>query len=306
MSIPMKRAFILDVGSASVRLIIAGIDAEGRLQILFNKGIVSNLRKAMDSSNVLDLRKAAATLTAVENLLDQAKAFHWEEGACLCTQTLRQAINSAEFLERLKIVSGVTPEILSPSREGELAGMGSRDLLKDGDILIDFGGGSTELIDIDKCGTIHVVSYPIGAGVDIQIIDEVTNGFNGLRKAAQRMWMEHLGERLKVKYSGAVILGGTMTTLGAVGAGIQVYIPGDLHGLVMSVETILDTTRRLWALSDDARGKIHGMEPGREGIIVNGGVLLSMLLEILNIQEIRISERGIRFGRLQELLQADF
>lgn len=310
MGLGRRAAFVLDVGSASVRIVIGERKDDGSHKIVFNGGKVSNLRKALDESGCLDPAKAQKTLDAVASLLQQAGSCRPSRGACLCTQAVRQSSNIEWFLDRLQKIAGVEPEILSPKREGFLACLGSQDLMGDGGLLIDFGGGSTELIERSPEGPVRIQSYPLGAGVPIPGLDDYDCGKNSewdsIRDTADRMWDCHLDAGIAHPGGQAVVLGGTVTTLGAIREGMQPFSPGKLHGARLGVSDLESVTRLLYTMSLDARRNIRGMEPGRESIIVNGGILLSGLLAKLHISQVVISERGIRFGRLEELLQTDF
>ncbi len=162
-----KKAFVLDVGSASVRLIIGRSNETGSWDPVFNMGVVSNLRKALNPLNQLIPEAAEKTLQAAELVRKCAGSNMPDYGACLCTQTVRQAQNNEWFISRLGEIAGVSPETLSPFREGELAFVGSKELMREGDVLIDMGGGSTELIEPDESGSVRVLSVPLGAGVSI-------------------------------------------------------------------------------------------------------------------------------------------
>lgn len=308
MGLSRRAAFVLDVGSASVRIVIGERNDDGSHRIVFNGGKVSNLRKALDDSGCLDPVKAQKTLDAVASLLHQAGSCRPSRGACLCTQAVRQSRNIEWFLERLREIAGVEPEILSPTREGFLACLGSQDLMADGGLLIDFGGGSTELIERSPDGSVCIQSYPLGAGVPIPGLDDFgkNSEWDTIRDAADRMWDCRLDPVIAHPGGQAVVLGGTVTTLGAIREGMQPFSPGKLHGARLGVSDLESVTRLLYTMTLDARRNIRGMEPGRESIIVNGGILLLGLLAKLHISQVVISERGIRFGRLEELLHTDF
>lgn len=96
-----------------------------------------------------------------------------------------------------------------------------------------------------------------------------------------------------------------MTTLVAIRLSCAEYIPGMLHGYMVRVVDLAEHVRVLAQMPILERCRVPGMEPGREQLIVSGGWLLLGLCDALGIERLIVSERGIRFGRLQELLQDD-
>jgi exopolyphosphatase / guanosine-5'-triphosphate,3'-diphosphate pyrophosphatase len=306
----VEKAFVLDIGSASVRLIVGGSDSEGNLEILYNSGVVTLLRKGLDSDNRIDPLVAESTLGAVDRLLRGAGVIDHVKGAVLCTQTIRQAIHAEWFLDRLERMTGVRPEIISGAREGQLAMKGSEKLMKEGDLLVDFGGGSTEIIFKDPSGQIVIKSHPVGAGIPLPVdrsrIRAGTVDFQSVMNIARRKWSQVLIDTDILRTGHSVVLGGTVTNLGAIYFGLNAYQPGVLHGKRLRLDELADVIRALSMMSDEETASIRGLEKGRESIIFNGGCLLVSLCEVLGIKDLTISEQGIRFGRLMEFFQDVF
>lgn len=293
MSHTYRDGFVIDVGSTSVRLLVGNLSRLSEPVIRMDIGRVSGLGHALRTNMRLTGAAVDKTLDAVGDLMANAGETLPGLGACLCTQAVRMAENRDAFTARLKVVTGVTPEILTAEREGCLAWEGSADLLNSNDVLMDLGGGSTELVRMGKTGVPEVVSIPAGAG----------SGVGASRDAAEKVWNRYF-DRLSPAISGSgnmVVLGGTATTLAAIAAGLDRYRPGAVHGRSFPCAEITRVVETMSHMDPDARRRVPCMERGREGIIVAGGWMLVTLCEILGHRSLIISERGIRYGRLREL-----
>jgi exopolyphosphatase / guanosine-5'-triphosphate,3'-diphosphate pyrophosphatase len=305
------KAFVLDIGSASVRLLIGSINNRGSIDILHTSGCVTGFITTMGKSDGRVCSDACSdVLRATAKLLRATDAELPGTGAVLCTQATRQLSDNEWLLAGLQDLTGLYPEVLSSFREGQLALKGSKDLMDDNDILIDLGGGSTEIVFSNGRFDPYVLSFPVGAGVMRQSYrgqrTRASDNFAVQKHAADCYWAQALKSCRFTNGNKCVVIGGTATTLTSVYYGHQPYVPGALHGIKMTLPELRLTTLGLAGLTSSQRSVVRGLEKGREPIIVTGGCLLLSLCEIAGVDCIVISERGIRYGRLYELLQADF
>jgi exopolyphosphatase / guanosine-5'-triphosphate,3'-diphosphate pyrophosphatase len=97
---------------------------------------------------------------------------------------------------------------------------------------------------------------------------------------------------------------GTVTTLAAIALSMDAYDPNQVHGARLTAEAIATCLRRLAALPLAERQQLPGLEPRRADVIVAGAVLCSELLSHLGTQELLVSDRGVRWGLISELLDA--
>ncbi|HPQ40252.1 MAG TPA: hypothetical protein PLV45_07740 [bacterium] len=290
-----REAFVLDVGSTSVRLLIGSMTADSGIEIRYEAGRISGLGHALRGDGRLPVPAVEETLRAVREILLDAGDRLPDRGACVCTHAVRRAVNAGEILDGLTTLTGLKPEVLTPHREGVLAWQGSRELLGERSILVDLGGGSTEIVRRKDRDTFDVLSIPVGAGTAIEDHLEAAD-------ETWRRWQGITGFRLD-KSGTMVVLGGTATTLVAIARNYRRYIPGKLHGVSVSCADPAAVLTFVSILDPVSRRQIPSMEPGREEIIVTGGRLLMALCRILGADSLVISERGIRFGRLLELIE---
>ncbi len=298
--------FVMDIGSASVRVMV-GIGCEdGSIDILYDAGKMSRLAEGLVPGGLLAPESAQRTLRVIEELWQPVAAFRPSRGRCLGTQCFRTAQDGSRFAKKIEAFIGTPVTILTIQQEGRLAWIGSSDLIQSGDMLLDLGGGSTELVTRDSKGAIEVRSIPWGAGsvyVPFSLEDSLRPDQQSellektTRIAAQ--WSQHArgssGERL-------ICLGGTATCMAALNAGIGEYVRGKVHGTILDRSTLHFWFRELAGIPALDRQKKIGLEPGRETIIVSGLALLLGVSDAVNVQKLLISETGIRYGCLKTLL----
>ena len=159
-----------------------------------------------------------------------------------------------------------------------LRGIGA---LEPGTLVIDIGGGSTE---------VQVVGTDVRASVDVGCV-RLTERF-GEDVAAIRA---HVRELLpEAEADTAVGVAGTVTTIAALDLGLEEYDPDRIHGHAISRGAVGEQTARLAAMTVAERAEI--VEPGRAPVIVAGAAILSEVLDFYGLDAIEASERDILHG----------
>ena len=286
-----RDAYVLDIGSASVRLLAGRYTSPTEVSILYSKGYVTRLREDLTDGGGLDGPRSKETLNKLRQLITEAKPVLSRVGSCICTQAVRQAGKKDEFLDEVRRITGLEPEIVTGEREGELAWMGSREFLDKGSMIVDLGGGSTEFITEKQGGGVNVISRSVASATGkIKSMDE-----------ARDCWREYL-QNLPVKDPVKIVLiGGTATTYAAVAISMKQYRDAMVHGMNLQVGFFRRQAEFMTDMSEEDILKIPGIEPGRESIISTGGFHLAAICELSGVDSAVISSRGIRYGRLREL-----
>jgi exopolyphosphatase/guanosine-5'-triphosphate,3'-diphosphate pyrophosphatase len=94
-----------------------------------------------------------------------------------------------------------------------------------------------------------------------------------------------------------------MTTLAAVSLGLAPYDGAQVHGHVMQAQEVRRVVRELADMDIEARRRAPGMEPARADVIVAGGVIVQTLLALWNSDSVVVSDRGVRWGLAEQLLE---
>lgn len=296
---------VSDIGSASVRMLIARRSGRsGDLGISFNRGIVTRLFEGVAPDGTLSGESRRRTLNGLMALLGEIGR-RPERGVCLATQAVRAAPNGIEFARTAGKICGYPVEILSAGREAELAMKGSIELLERDGLLIDLGGGSTEWMVFNPQVQTSAMSFPYGAGTLLKEID-----VSGTLSAGELARLNRTARDLVAPsvisfqngFSGTpVVLGGTAASAAVLILGVESYRSGCVHGHYLPASALISLQHELSRMDCREREKLT-VEPGRGTLIVGGLAILNAICSGLDIDGIRVSEYGIRYGYAREIL----
>jgi exopolyphosphatase/guanosine-5'-triphosphate,3'-diphosphate pyrophosphatase len=302
----MTRVAAIDVGTNSTRLLVAEPDAGG-FRSLDRRMTITRLGEGVDRRRVLAPEALKRTLSTIADYAATCGEYGVTRLRVTGTSAVRDAHNRDEFFTGVRALTGTEPEMLSAEAEASAAFRGSVfDLADPGPVVVvDIGGGSTELIyGVDRPES--TVSIDVGCvrmlekhlrsdpptGDELEALrTEVTTALEGarIRLAAPP------GVRL-------VGVAGTVTTLAVLKAGLATYDPDVTHHSTLSHGDVRRLTRRLASLTYDQRKRIKGLEPGRVDVIVAGAAILQCVLEVFDAPEVLVSEKDILDGLVLELL----
>ncbi|HEU4480403.1 MAG TPA: hypothetical protein VFS18_00835, partial [Actinomycetota bacterium] len=225
------------------------------------------------------------------------------------TSAVRDAHNREEFFDGVKKLTGTAPELLSGDEEARATFLGAVSDLPQGDpfLVVDIGGGSTELI-VGTEAPERLVSLDVGcvrlyekhltsdppAPEELAALSEEVHA---LLKGAAATLEVPMGARL-------VGVAGTVTQLATLKAAIPVYDPDVTHHLVLTHGDVRLLAKRLGSLDYDQRRRIAGLEAGRADVIVAGAEILLAVMEVFDKAEVLVSEKDILDGLVLQLLAA--
>jgi exopolyphosphatase/guanosine-5'-triphosphate,3'-diphosphate pyrophosphatase len=258
------------------------------------------LGKGLDASGKLDPAAIARSLdicTEYRRVIDEHGV-----GAtyAIATQAVREASNARDFVEPAERILGTTIEVIAGKREAELAALSvSRTFPELADahyLVVDVGGGSTEVIDVDRGMVVSAVSVPIGA---VRLTerhlhsDPPTDAELAALSADIKRSLAPLTLPSEVFVVGTA---GTATTLAAVELAMTTYDPDRVTGLHVSRERVEDRLVTLARATVAERKTMAGIEPQRADVIVAGIAIYARVLERVDARELITCDRGIRWG----------
>lgn len=293
----------IDLGSNSFHMIVARI-ANGHVQMVDRLREMVQLAAGLDQRNRLSEASQQRALDCLARFGQRLRHLAPEQLRIVGTNTLRQARNSAEFLSRAEAVLGHNIEIISGQEEARLIYLGVVHSVADVSgrrLVVDIGGGSTELIVGEKFVAHHLSSLKMGC------VSLSRACFDDGRISEARMREAELIVRLKLEpVSEEFLEQGWQVATGASGT-IKA-----IHDVIVkegwSREGItLDALRRLRTALLEA-GRVTAtadrwqLEPARARVFVGGFVVLHGLCEALNVARMEVSEGALREGVIYDLL----
>jgi exopolyphosphatase/guanosine-5'-triphosphate,3'-diphosphate pyrophosphatase len=301
------RLAAIDVGTNSVRLVVAEIEGAASYRILDDEKSTVRLGEGLYETGRLSEEAMGRTLEALGNMRAIAEGMGVEETRAIGTAALREADNGPEFL-RAASELGVEIDVITEREEALLAFRSVRkhfSLSEAPTAIVDIGGGSLEVV-LTAGGMIEEThSLPLGA-------IRLTEGFlhsdpvspdewKNLRKSIDRVLKKHLG---KPPFVTPVMIGsgGTFSAVGNVAMFEKPGEAGPGQGYRITRSEWLHLTKRLREAPLAVRRKIRGLSPERADIIVAGAAAISRLIRLLGTRDILVHERGVRDGLLLTMI----
>ena len=302
----MTRVAAIDVGTNSTRLLVAEGIADG-FRPIDRRMTITRLGQGVDRARLLAPEALQRTLATIADYAAACGEYEVEALRVTGTSAVRDARNREEFMAGVRRLTGAEPELLSGDAEARATFLGATsDLPWSGPALvIDIGGGSTELIYGEQEPD-RLVSLDIGCvrmfEKHVRSDPPARDELEGLRVEV-RTELAEAARALQVPAgTRAVGVAGTLTQLATLKAGVPVYDPDVNHHAVLSHGDVRSLARRLEELPYEKRKRVKGLEPGRVDVIVAGAEILREAMEVFDLAEILVSEKDILDGLVLELL----
>lgn len=294
------RVAAADIGTNSTRLIVADVEhgAVGEVVRLLE---ITRLGQGVDAACELEAAAMARVLECLARYAEVARTHGAERLLAVATSAVRDASNRDALLTAIA-ATGFTPRVLSGEQEAEatFAGVLSGDTPAAGTLVIDVGGGSTELVLGGADGT---VAWSCSLQMGCVRMTERFLGEQRADPAAVADCVAEVRRQLEVvpatvvgRITRAIGVAGTATTAAAIELGLTAYDPEQIHGARLTREAIARIGERLGSLSLSERTSVPGLEPKRAPVIVAGLIVLGTVLDALGLELLTVSERDILHG----------
>jgi len=305
------RLATIDLGTNTVRLLVAEVSSNGRWHAVVQDQRVTRLGEGLAASGRLGdtpMRRTAATVTEyARRAIDTgARALR-----IVATSAVREAANGREFAVVVERATGQAVEVVSGEEEARLtirgivAGLGTgQDTL----LAFDIGGGSTEYILAHGGRVLTAISLRLGV-VPLSERFPFPERVDAHRYRAMESEIRHrLTDELPlaVRVSRAPHLvgtAGTVTTLAALDLGLESYDAARVQGHRLSRASVENLRDRVCALTQEQRGRLPCLEPGRADLIVPGVAIVLASLDVTQTEAVVASDWGLREGIIAETIE---
>ncbi len=297
---PPRRVGLIDLGTntATLSVLFADDRDRRRMRVAEDLHIITGLGRERGPDGALSTEGQRRAMVALRHFAGRLDAMGVAPDAVhgAATSATREACNGAGFMDAVAEETGLRFRVVEGEQEAALVALAQeRSFPRRLPLLVvDIGGGSTELALRRRGSTDWAVSLPTGSlklgeayGSDVDALDEAVG--MALREAPA------VRERPTL-----VGVAGTVTTTLQLARGLITWDPEEVHGAVMSLEEVAETRARLAAMSPEQRRAVPGLHPGRADLIVAGMSLLLGVMRRCKATEVVVSDRGVRFGLLFE------
>jgi len=276
------RVAAIDLGTNSTRLLVADVD-EGRVEEVERALKITRLGEGVDTRRRLLPLPIARVRNVLSDFRRTAERLGAERTLAVATSAVRDAENGEAFLGEVEWGYGFSTRLLSGEEEAKLTyrGVTAGRPLEPGTLIVDIGGGSTELILSDQ----HV-------SLDVGCV-RLTERFGEDVRAAGG----HVAWKLpNLPVKAAIGVAGTITSLAARDLRLLEYDPERVHGHVLTARAVDKQLARLTALPLEERRRLPGLDPERAPVIIAGTAILRAILRRYRLEGIEVSEHDLLHG----------
>jgi exopolyphosphatase/guanosine-5'-triphosphate,3'-diphosphate pyrophosphatase len=303
------RIAAIDIGSNSVRLVVAEVLTSGGYRVLDEERENTRLAASLVATGHLSEESVQATIVALRRFLSIANGYGVGRISAIATSAVRDAENGREFCQRVRRELDLEIEVISSDEEARLAFLSvarAFDVSGREVAVADIGGGSTEIILASSGLVEQIYTTPLGA---VRVTEKcgVTGActpkqMEKLRRYVDRILKRDVGKPPFVP-SMFYGTGGTFTALAAIIMAREGQAGQPMWGFRVTGAQIRHVVSDLAKLSLEKRRKIAGLNPARADIIVSGLVVIERIMRHLHVNVVQVHTRGVRDGLLLEMVQ---
>ncbi len=289
---------VIDIGSNSVRLLIAEEITRGEWKTLKKSLVATRLGEGMANTASILSGPQQRTLQAVEKFVKIAREAGADEIRAYGTAVMRDAPQGQFFADEIKEKTGIHVRILKGKEEAFYSYIGAAGNSGAITAVVDIGGGSTEICVGFGTDIGFRISLALGCvRSSCQFDVTAARGLGELKKHCFDLFRQ-ADEAASVKRW--ICVGGTATSAASIMEELPVYDPQKVQDYVIRQEDISALLRRLYGMSYEERCHVQGLAPDRADIIVAGIAILDSLMEYFALPEVIVSDRDLVNGLLEE------
>ncbi len=302
----------IDIGSNTILLLIARVELESGVIIpLRDEQRIPRIAKGLTPGGIISENSIAQMLIILSDYFELINKYKCETVLLSGTSAFRLASNSNEIFLKIKNKFNVSLNILTGEEEAEYAFWGTEEYSKfnENRLVIDIGGGSTEIIYGNQNGILYKKSFDIGV---VSLAEKYfDNKLPGKEKAAeikavlnQKFAMLPISKLAPVK---TVAIAGTPVTLACIHKGLDFYTESEVEGTILTVSEIKNLCDYFMKYSPEELLTLYPLIlQNREDLILNGCLILLQISMLLDIDKVIVSTKGVRFGAIRRYIQTNY
>lgn len=287
-----------DCGTNALRLLIADIDAHGRLTEIRRELRTVRLGEGVDATGQFSEAALARTFAVCDEYAQLVAQHDVSRQVFVATSASRDVSNRESFVTGVHARLGVVPQVIDGAAEARYSFIGattSLPRLQPLAMVVDIGGGSTEFVTEDAAVSVnvgcvrmterHLHNDPPTPQEQEAVAADITAAFASVPASIDL-----------ARISTVVGVAGTVTTIAARALGLERYDPKRLHGAVVCSEAMQRAGTELLAMTRSQRSALTYMHPGRVDVIGGGAMVLSAVIDLTGAAFITVSECDILDG----------
>jgi len=291
----------IDIGSNTVLLLIARIlDNNNFIETVKNYYRAPRISKGLISGNKISEDKISELMNVLAEYKIITENYKCEKIFLIATNALRIASNAKEISNIIKKKFNWDLKIIDGDEEARLSFLGATyNFTNSEKVVIDIGGGSTEIVYGTDEKIIYKKSFPVGVvSFTEKYFKNHLPNFNeiGNIKKDLREIFNELTHFIPFK-TFTIAVAGTPTTLSCIKQNIKVYDEKLVDNSVITYEDINEIALKLSNMTaEQIRNQFGQVVEGREDVLFTGTLILMTLMEKLELNKITVSNKGLRYG----------
>jgi exopolyphosphatase / guanosine-5'-triphosphate,3'-diphosphate pyrophosphatase len=308
---------VLDLGTNNCRLLIAapmGGHGSASFRIVDSFSRIVRLGEGVNQTGLLAAPAMDRTIAALKVCADRIAKHHVQHVRAIATQAARLAMNTDVLIQRVRQETGLELEVISAEEEADLAAEGCAPLIGRryrGALVFDIGGGSTEVIWLEK--TPEGPKKKLAASVPVGVVSLAESygpdsasraGFERMRnelKARFEPLAREMGDDFDNKKNHLLGTSGTVTTLAAIALKLPRYNRAKVDGSWHETVHMLKVVDRLLGQDLQALARIGPIGVERADLMLPGCAIFSAICSLWPSPVLRVADRGLREGMLRQL-----
>ena len=304
----LRRIAAIDIGTNSFHLLVAAVDPKLRtFRIIQAEKATTRLGERDPETGELTEAAVQRGMETLRQFRDLAASHRVEQIVTAATSAVREAPNGRDFLQTILDDLGMEVDLVSGPEEARLIYLGVLSGMPFGDrphLLLDIGGGSTELILADGRDARALTSTRVGA-VRLQRDFVRDDPMPPQRRSFLQAFIQGSLEpavdkvRRRIKPGETPVLvatSGTAMAIGSLAASEEERPPRKLHGYRVTRQSLNQVVDRLITMTPAQRRDLAPINDRRAEIIVPGALILQTTMKMLGVEEFVLSERALREG----------
>lgn len=315
----------LDLGTNNCRLLIAERASSGGLRVVDSFSQIVRLGEGLAKTGQLSEKAQGRAIDALRRCVEKVKKHQPVDARYIATQACRAAANGKSFLNDVHRKLGLRMETITPKEEAKYALLGSLDLVDpshDFALVIDIGGGSTELCWIDAktavargvegCAVrppiLGWASFPVGVVTLAESFEDREPGwYPRMVDHVRQMLLANdaaarFGPLFKSGRGQLIGNSGTVTSLAGVHLRLDRYVRSMVDGVWLSREGAAEARQRLHDATPEERAAEPCIGPERAELVLAGCAILDAVWSVWPADRLRVGDRGLREGILLSMM----
>ena len=309
-----KRLATIDLGTNTFLLLISEW-RDGELHTVYQTAKIARIGEGVDRTGRFGETPMQRALDCLSRYVELAQE-HGARTILACgTSAFRDARNRDEFIQRVREVLGIDIRVISGEKEAEysyLGALSNKRHLPEPFLMLDIGGGSTELCWGDRDRMTGRLSLDIGS---VRLTERVLRSDPVLQEEmtrARAIIQEALREQVQLpepfgagREPTGTFLGvaGTVTTLAAMQQRVEPYDADRIDGSRLPLAAVQELISEIAKRTIEERKRMTGLSPKRADVILAGALILEAVMQFVQRDSIIVSDRGLRYGMALEFFQ---